>query len=258
MDYLISYDRNPMYYGKWGLYAGIYLIILLFTLLIRKIQRIQIEKRILIEKKITELQLKIVRNQMDPHFTMNAINSVIDAVNRQENEEAGLNLVLFSKMYRSLVLSADKIKRTLKEEIDFTENYLALERFRFRKKFDFTIVIDPKIDLQWEVPKMVIQSPVENAVKHGLYNKPSGGKIAIQAFVNGNILVLSVQDNGIGRDLAAQSEEKSTGMGTQIMDQFLGLYYTITGKKVTLHVEDLYDPGGNPCGTKVIIQIPMD
>jgi hypothetical protein len=63
---------------------------------------------------------------MDPHFTMNAINAVIDAINREEKEQVRDNLLHFSKMYRSLVLSADKFKRTLREEIDFTENYLAL------------------------------------------------------------------------------------------------------------------------------------
>lgn len=130
---------NRMFYTRWFMYAGLFLIIYLFILLIARIQRLRIESRQKTEKKIAELQLAIVRNQMDPHFTMNAINAVIDAVNREEKEQARDNLLHFSKMYRSLVLSADKIKRSLREEIEFTENYLALERFRFRERFRYVI-----------------------------------------------------------------------------------------------------------------------
>ena len=128
-QYLLLYTKNLYFYYRWAVYAGIFLSIYLLILLIGNTQRLRIEKIRRTEKKITELQLKIVRNQMDPHFTLNAINSVIDAVNREEKQQATDNLLHFSQMYRSLVLSADKIQRTLKEEIEFTENYVSLEKF---------------------------------------------------------------------------------------------------------------------------------
>jgi len=254
---LLSYRKNPMYYSRWGAYGLIYLGILLFAFLIRKIQRVQLEKKYATEKKITELQMKIVRNQMDPHFTMNAINAVVDAISREKKEEARDNLLHFSKMYRSLVLSADKIKRSLHEELDFTENYLALEKFRFGNSFTYKIEVDPEVDKTWEVPKMVIQSPVENAVKHGLLKREPGGELFIRVYLNDNKLVLEITDNGIGREGSLKSEKSSTGKGIQIMEQFYELYYKITNIRVHSHITDLFDENGKPAGTKVIVWIPV-
>ena len=256
-ELMLSYTYNPFYYSRWGVYAVIFLSIYLFTILVGRIQRSQLLKQQQTEKKITELQLKIVRNQMDPHFTLNAINSVVDAINREEKEEARENLLHFSKMYRSLVLSADKIKRSLREEIDFTENYLALERFRFGQRFSYYIRINPDVELTWEVPKMVIQSPVENAVKHGLLDKACGGVIEIHARHEDHKLILEITDNGAGRESSALAGKTSTGKGMEIMEQFFGLYYKITGTRVQSKVFDLQDEAGNASGTKVIVTIPL-
>ncbi|MEI7726837.1 MAG: histidine kinase [Bacteroidota bacterium] len=257
MAYTLVYGENSILYSKWIFYLAGFTCILLFTFLVRKLQRNQLQKKYQTEKKITELQLKIVRNQMDPHFTMNAINAVVDAINREEKEQARENLLHFSQMYRSLVLSADKIKRTLQEELDFTENYLALERFRFGNRFTYHLRIHPEVDTRWEVPKMVIQSPVENAVKHGLLNKETGGEINIQARVEDHKLILEITDNGVGRTASAVAGKISTGKGMEMMEQFFALYYKITGVKVQSNVSDLTDESGNPIGTRVVVMISL-
>lgn len=271
LKYMLSYQKNPLWHARWIFRAAVWLAVFLFTLLIRKIQRIQLEKQFRTEKKITELQLKIVRNQMDPHFTMNAINAVVDAINKEEKEQARDNLLHFSQMYRSLVLSADKIKRTLREEIEFTENYLALERFRFGNRFSYKIEVCPGVDLNWEVPKMVIQSPVENAVKHGLAKKDvrcetkderrgmldAGGEILIQARKEDRNLILEIADNGIGRAASGAADKTSTGKGMEIMEQFFELYHKITGIRVQSTVTDLTDKAGQPSGTMVLVTIPL-
>jgi LytS/YehU family sensor histidine kinase len=226
-------------------------------LVVQKIQRVQIQKRLNTEKKITELQLKIVRNQMDPHFTMNALNSVIGALNRNEKETASENLMHFIQMYRSLVLSADKFKITIEEEINFTENYLKLEQYRFKDKLDYSIRLDESVEKGWSVPKMIIQNPVENAIKHGLSKKDGKGKLEIELATKDNQLIINVTDNGIGRPEAAKSDEKSTGKGLQMMAQFYDLYYQITKVKIKEEIHDLKDEHGNPSGTMVCISIPI-
>jgi len=257
-EFLLSYSENPLYYVRWPIFIGIFLVVWLFILLIRKIQRTQIEKRHRTEKKITELQLKIVKNQMDPHFSMNAINSVIAAVQRNEKEQAGQSLLHFSKMYRSLVLSGDKIQRSLAEELEFSRNYLELEKFRFKDRFDFRIDIDEQMDLNTPIPKMIIQSPVENAIKHGLLKKESGGLLIIRAVSRDSVLVLEIEDNGIGRTEAGKDETQGTGKGLQIMEEFLELYHKITGIRIQWRVIDLFDDAGKATGTKVEITIPVE
>jgi LytS/YehU family sensor histidine kinase len=193
---------------------------------------------------------------MDPHFTMNTINAVIDAINRERKEEARDNLVHFSKLYRSLILSADRIKRTLQEELEFTRDYLALEQFRFLDQFTWEIVTDDNVSLYREVPKMVIQAPVENAIKHGLLKKEGAGRIRIHVSEEENRLIIEVTDDGIGR-AKASAEQNSTGKGMQIMEQFFDLYYKVTGLRVTSAISDLYDPETGVGGTRVVTTIEL-
>jgi LytS/YehU family sensor histidine kinase len=158
-------------------------------------------------------------------------------------------------MYRSLVLSADKIKRTLREELEFTEDYLALEQFRFRDRFRYVIEVQPEVDLNTEVPKMVIQSPVENAVKHGLQHRGNAGEVRISIRKEEKSLVIEVADNGIGRKATSGLETSGTGKGMEMMSQFFELYHRITGMKVQSEVTDLKDEAGNPVGTTVVVRI---
>lgn len=256
--YSIVYGVNTAYWTRWIIYAGIFLGFFSFALFVSRIQKNRMLKKAATEKKITELQLAIVRNQLDPHFTLNAINAVTEAVGREEKEAARENLLHFSKMYRSLLLSADRIKRTLREEIEFTESYLALERFRFGNRFEYRIDIGPEVDPATEVPKMVIQSAVENAVKHGIRLRESGGQIRIAATREGRSLTLEISDNGPGRAAARAGGTSGTGKGIQSMEQFFDLYRKVTGVTVTAAVTDLEDAQGQPSGTLVRIVIRED
>lgn len=256
-EYFISYKLNPYYYYRWGVYFSIFAALYLFAFLIRKLQRDQWENRRLSEKKITELQMQVVRNQMDPHFTMNAINSVIAAINDNEKEQATQHLLHFSKMYRHLVTTADKIQCSLAEELTFTQNYLSMEQFRFREKFAYELNIAPEVDLEWMVPKMVVQSPVENAIKHGLRPLTEGGKLVVRATTRNHFLELMVEDNGIGRKQSARLPEKSTGKGMKAMRQFLELYQKITGVKITTKIEDANPERTDQPGTRVTIMIEI-
>lgn len=255
--YSLTYRNNPMYYWHWALYLLFYLMILGFALTVQWVQKSQMQKRFDREKKITELQLKIVRNQMDPHFTMNAINSVIGAIELDRKEEARSSLMHFSKLYRSLLSAAETFKRPLAEELEFTRSYLALEKFRFSDRFNYSIDIDPETDLSLEVPKMVIQSHVENAVKHGLRDMQSSGMINIRVSFDLQAIILEINDNGVGRNAARNSGYETSGKGMKIMDQFYDLYEKITGIKIQSEITDLYTPAGMPSGTSVKIIIPV-
>lgn len=253
--FLIVYRSNPLYFLRWIIYAGIFLSILIFIYIIRIITRQQVQKRYETVRKINELQLMVVRNQMDPHFTMNAINSVIGAIHREEKEAAAQSLVYFSRMYRALVLSGDKTDRTLEEEVEFARNYLELERFRFSNKFEYRINIGEDVDMGLKIPKMIIQSPVENAVKHGLLPKSDKGLLTITVEMIESRLVIEVEDNGVGRNRAAENVTEGTGKGLKIMDEFLKLYQSMQKIRIQWEILDLTDEAGNPSGTKVIMKL---
>ena len=189
-----------------------------FAVATRKAQHRQFQRRLDTEKKITELQLSLVKNQLDPHFTMNAINAIIHSVNQNETEKANENLHRFSRLFRSLLLSADNPLRSLREELDFCSDYLELEKARFGDVFSFFIRVADGVDLGQLIPKMIIQTHAENAVKHGLSRKDSGGMLDIEIKPLPEGLEISISDNGVGRKQAAENKTVSTGKGLAIMN----------------------------------------
>jgi hypothetical protein len=253
--YQYHYDKNPWYNFRFIIYLAIYISILAFTLLVRKIQLDQLRRKLESEKKITDLQLQIIRNQIDPHFVMNATNSIIASITENDKQEAKQQLLHFSRLHRSLLLSSDKIQRSLKEEIDFTENYLALEKFRFRDKFTSTLSIAPGVNLMMPVPKMIVQIHVENALKHGILPLEKNGYLTIQIFPEHEFVVIEITDNGVGRAIAQVSQDGSTGRGIDVMDQYAVLFNRYHPGKIKSEIEDLYDETGKPKGTKVKIAI---
>ena len=264
VSYIFSYAPNPYYYLRWLLVTGIFLAVFLFARLVGRFQRLRIEDRLKTEKKITELQLAIVRNQINPHFTMNAINSVIMAIEHEKKEEARASLEHFSRLYRSMLLSSDTIKRSLAEELDFTRSYLALEKFRFGDAFTFEIEVAPAVDMQAEVPKMVVQAYVENAVKHAMGRRRSGGRIAIAIRQVQPLsakrspagrMEITIEDNGPGLEADGIGPAESTGKGMKVMAQFYELWQKVTGIPVTAVAEPVADETGMPAGMRVVVQI---
>jgi hypothetical protein len=253
--YQYHYDKNLWYNFRFLIYLFIYLSILAFTLLVRKTQLNQLRRKQLSEKKITDLQLQIIRNQLDPHFVMNAINSILASINENDKQEASQQLIHFSRLHRSLLLTSDKIQRTLKEEIEFTENYLALEKFRFRDKFTSTLTIAPGVNIMMPVPKMIVQIHVENALKHGIFPLEKNGYLTIRIFPEQEYVVIEITDNGVGRSVAQTSPDGSTGKGLAVMDQYAELFNKYHPGKIKSVIEDLYDETGKPKGTKVKIAI---
>lgn len=257
-NYYFEYQFNPMYYARFGIYAGIYLGLFLFASIIRKIQRSQLQRRYQAEKKITELQLKIVRNQMDPHFAMNAINSAISAIGQNRTEEASQHLHSFARLYRHLVLTADHITCKLSEELEFTENYIAMMQFRFADRFLYEKQISPEVEADKTViPKLLIQSQVENAIRHGLLPRNGGGVLSLVISRQDSMLKITVTDNGVGRERAREAGETSTGKGNKMVQEFLALFQKITGQQVSYEVHDLYNQQGQPAGTRVEMLIPL-
>ena len=253
--YLLSYGPNPAFYLNFLYYLLIYTGMLAFAFSSRRIQKKQIQRRYETEKKITELQLSMVKTQLDPHFTMNAINAIIHSVNKNEKEKANENLHRFSRLYRSLLLSADKTRRSLEEELNFCRDYLELEKARFDHAFDFEINFAENVDRHQQVPKMIVQTHAENAVKHGLSAVPQGGKLRIDITTDGQQLEIEISDNGIGRLQAAKKAGTSTGKGLALMKEFFKLYKKYYKQDISADIQDIFDEQGKASGTKVIIKI---
>jgi len=226
----------------------------LFTARKRKISQEKLEQ----EKKLAELQLISLKNQIDPHFTFNAMNAIASVVLKEDKEMAYRFFMKLSGLIRAILSSGDKLTRTLGEELTFVSNYLEIEKFRFRERFEYTLDFDPSLNLGAEVPKMVVQTYVENAIKHGLMHRDDTGHLLVKVSAEPAGIRIEVTDDGIGREKAREFSGNSTGKGLYILNGYYDYFRTFRKTDIRNRIIDLYDDLAKPAGTKVEIFIPKN
>lgn len=255
--FVLQYFYNPISSIRFLIYGGIFLAVWFFIWLIRKLQYIQIQNKNRIRSQIMELQLKTIKNQMDPHFTYNVFNT-IGALIQKESKSAYKPFVQFTRLVRNTLDSSNKIVRSLSEEIVFLTSYLDLEKLRFPDLFDYEIHVSDNVDPNMEVPKMLLQIYVENAIKHGLKPRNEKGFLEIRIEKMEKYFEIQVIDNGIGRARAKEISTGSTGFGLRVMQEYFDLFNAYNKGKIQHEIIDLFDTENNPCGTNVKIFIPLD
>lgn len=159
------------------------------------------------QRNIAKLHLNSIRSQLNPHFLFNALSGIQNLMNKNEIDNANKYLAKFARLTRNVL--DDKELISLSQEKTLLDDYLQMEQLRF----GFTYEIDLSENLaNIEIPSMLLQPFVENAVKHGISQKAADGKVRVAFSKQENDLVLTVIDNGYGFDVA----KKSSGLGLQL------------------------------------------
>ncbi len=215
------------------------------------------EEKTKLNKKISDLQLTSLQSQMNPHFIFNALGAVQYFIQTHDTERADEYLSNFAMLMRSILESSKSKYIRLNEEIRLLELYVGLEKVRFEELFDYEIKMDVNVDTEINLPPMIIQPFVENAINHGLYNlKERAGYLLIHfAMPVEDHLIITIRDNGVGREKAASLRmKKHKSRGTQIVQERLE---TINNGNEIIVVTETIDiiEDGKPMGTKVIISI---
>jgi tetratricopeptide (TPR) repeat protein len=206
------------------------------------------------------LAIKSLRGQMNPHFIFNALNSVNHYISKNDERAANKYLSDFSKLMRSVMDSSKHDFIPLSEEIETLKLYLELEHARFSDKFDYTFFVDESIDSgDFELPPMIIQPYIENAVWHGLRYLDEKGNLDILFTQNENELVVSITDNGIGRkkstEIKTRNQKTQASVGIQNIESRIGIMNQLYKVNIRATVADAF-PGQEHPGTKVEIFIP--
>jgi len=255
--YLLKLRKNKYYYLAFPAYPAIYFSLYLFIVLIKNIGNAQQKSREDLNNRLITLQLQGIKAQLDPHFTFNTLNSIASLIYLEDRQSAYDYMRKFTELLRSMLNDAEKIYRNLGDEIEFVTTYLELEKLRFGEKFDFRIEIGESVTLKEQVPKLVLQTFAENAVKHGIMSKEEGGLIVISAVRDRDFLRLIVEDNGIGRERSA-GQSKSTGRGLKLTNEFYDILNQINKKPIRLQITDMHDGTHNPTGTRIEVWVPLD
>ncbi|MBL4746713.1 MAG: histidine kinase [Flavobacteriaceae bacterium] len=232
----------------YSLIAGLLLLLLSLFFMFRSNQQRKLSNNL--------LALKSLRSQMNPHFIFNALNSVNSFIAQNDERAANRYLTEFSKLMRNVLNNSEKDFIVLADEIELLTLYLRLEHQRFEDKFDYELTIDPNIETHtFQIPPMLLQPYIENAVWHGLRYKKSLGKLSVSMLKKEeNTVEILITDNGIGRGpsekLKTKNQHKQVSKGMNNIKQRIGILNDMYGDRVTVTVSDLFEDG---TGTKVLL-----
>jgi len=212
----------------------------------------------------TESELKALKAQMNPHFIFNALNSIQEIFFLGDKRLANKHLSRFSQLMRNILKASGKRVITLQEEINMLQEYLSLEALRFGNSFQYKIDMDHNVDTYTlDVPPMIIQPFVENAVKHGLLHKEGEQTIELHFTFdeNKNVIEATLTDNGIGRKASAiinQHRSNHESFSTSATQKRFEILNQFTKQKFAFHYTDMEDENGASLGTKVVIALPVE
>lgn len=215
------------------------------------------------EYKIAETEMTALRAQMNPHFIFNCLNSIKLYTLENDSQTASEYLTKFSQLIRLVLENSRSEKVTLQKELETLKLYIELEAMRFKNKVNYKINVVPHIDQQYiEIPPLLLQPYVENAIWHGLMHKEEGGNILIEISQPEEYLLhIEITDDGIGREMAREHKSKSAtrqkSFGLKMTSERLEAINHIYKTNTEVKIVDLVDAHGNAAGTKVIIEIPL-
>jgi len=210
------------------------------------------------EKEMNELRVQSVRLKSIPHFNSNVLAGIEYYIMSKSKEDANQLLSQYSRFTNITLHEIDKAQRSLKDEIEYVRLYLDLEKMRFGDKFSYSFDIDENIDTKIMIPNMVLHTYAENAVKHGIRGKISSGVILIKAKNEKNGVLISVEDDGIGREESRRRDPDRKGNGLSILTRQIELYNQQNKEKIVQNIIDLKDPNGNAIGTRFELYVPYE
>jgi two-component system LytT family sensor kinase len=252
-------DQKLIMYGS----AGLFILSLAVFLLLMSRARINNKRRISeMNRKVAEVTQANLRQQMNPHFIFNTLNSIQYYMYQHDKLATNNYLTKFSSLMRKVLENSQHTSVPLQDELDALKLYLELEIIRFKDKFTYEITIDEELDtLLYKVPTMLIQPYVENSICHGLIPAENKGYINIDLKLKDDYISCTIEDNGIGRDAAMEKKKRSennhNSLGTQIVSSRLDLVNALYGTSLKTIYTDLKNVAGESEGTHVEIQIPI-
>jgi tetratricopeptide (TPR) repeat protein len=208
-----------------------------------------------------ELEQKLLRSQMNPHFIFNALIAIESFIYKNEPRESGRYLSGFAKLMRLILENSREEWVYLEKEVRTLEHYLNLQQLRFAGKFTWSIEIGEALDKDnVMIPPMLAQPFIENAVEHGISGRNSGGEIRIRFSRSGDELIFEVTDNGIGLEKALEAKKEKSGhqsLASEITAERLELINRRKSKKVLLSIRNLRNTAEEITGTSVSFSIPL-
>lgn len=252
---------NAPFWQKWWFYLLLIVLAAGAVVLIYSRRIGSIRKKAIMNERLIQSQLRTIKAQMNPHFIFNSLNSIQDLILQQDVKNSYQYLHKFSLLMRKVLEATESDEISLADEITFIGLYLELEKLRFGDDFNYSIQCSPEMDTNYQnIPSMLLQPFVENAIKHGLLHKKGEKKLVIQ-FNRTNIarsIECIITDNGIGRkhaeEIKARRQTNHKSFATRATAQRIELLNNRTDYRFDIEITDL-EHDGIASGTQVRILI---
>ncbi|SHF65447.1 Tetratricopeptide repeat-containing protein [Mariniphaga anaerophila] len=239
--------------------AGIVLLAVLLVVIVMILYILQIRRK---QARLAQndLQQKVLRSQMNPHFIFNVLGSIQNYIMGNDTKKAANYLAQFASLTRSTLEYSASESISLSDEIKMLANYMELEKMRKPGKFNFEIITSEELEADFiRIPPMMIQPFVENAIKHGLKNTEAKGLIQLSFHEKGNTLHIGITDNGVGINKAKElKDDGHRSMAMQIFDERCKLFFKKTKQHITKTITDISEETPEQQGTRIQIIIPVD
>ncbi|MCD6064024.1 MAG: hypothetical protein K0R82_1935 [Flavipsychrobacter sp.] len=232
-------------------------IIVMLMLLLLKREKIKNRK----QRQVYEMEMQVMKAQMNPHFIFNAMNSVQQFILANDNDNAYKYLIKFSRLLRMILESNHEEHISLEHEIEILTRYIEIEALRFDKSFSYEIVTDADLSISGiRIPQMLIQPIVENAIWHGLLPKHEDRSLSIRfERLDNKLLSCVIEDNGVGRSdrTAEQVISKRRSLAINFIHHRLELMKKEWRRNYGIEIIDKTDGRAASAGTKVVIKLPI-
>ncbi|GAB3940163.1 hypothetical protein GCM10028805_01510 [Spirosoma harenae] len=249
-----TFTINPPFWQTWW-----FRTILAFLIAGSIVTIIQFRIRFLNQQhkaalQISEWKLKALQSQMNPHFLFNSLNSIQNYIITNQPIEGVKYLSKFSRLIRKILDNSNYQQMKLERIMETLQMYVELEAMRFNHEFSYEFIIDDDEVLHdAQLPPMLFQPFIENAIWHGLMPKKGEKKLLIQVKKQDENLLCIIDDNGVGRQ-NSQKKEGHTSRGESITKHTFDAFNQQTGKEATLTIVDKNEP---ETGTRVEIRVPL-
>lgn len=258
-----SFIIKKPFWLTWWFISFVFLCLIICIFIIIKLFKNKIEKKETektnINQKIAQLQMTAIRAQMNPHFLFNAICSIQNYIIKNDSIQSYHYLSKFSLLIRNILDNSKEDYLDIEQEIKTLKLYIELEQVRFKHPFEAIIDIDKELNMDFEIPTMLIQPYIENAIWHGLMPKKTKGILWLVLKKENNSLKISIKDNGVGRPLESTFSNKAhESKGMLLTKERLEAMKIKYKKNFNLKIIDLKDSQGSAVGTEVTITIPID
>ncbi len=250
---------RPPWWATWWFRSFVVMVVMGAGFGIYKYRTRQLKRENELQHQMTELERSALQAQMNPHFIFNCLGAIQNFILQNDRDQAIAYLGRFARLVRGVLNASVSGKTSLQDEVQLLENYLQLEQLRFDHRFDYIVQVGKDLDLfDLEIPPLLVQPYVENAVLHGMAGRESGGRVEVHFEKIKDVLEIIIRDNGTGLpengQTATLKPHKSVGMS--ITQRRLELLSDHRGNSM-VDVYNLLDANGQAVGVEAKIRINL-